>query len=108
MSDRYSEDYGKAAGGLDLDDVVREKAATLGAQVAERGPDVLLDEIENLLPESWREQVVSFPIAAVLLGVGVGIFLGMKKSDEIIAAGTALVTAAATQNVNQVFGSLKS
>lgn len=107
MSDGYSDDYGKAAAGMDYDDPVREKAANIGSKVAERGPEVLLDEIENMLPEAWRDQVVSFPITAMLVGIGVGIFLGMKKGDEVIAAGTAFVTAAATQNVNQVMGQFK-
>ena len=40
----------------------------------------------------------------MLLGFGIGIFLGMKKSDEVIAAGTALVTSAAMANVNDLVG----
>jgi hypothetical protein len=35
-------------------------------------------------------------MTAVLLGVGLGLYLGWKKSDELISAGTAFVTAAAT------------
>ena len=38
----------------------------------------------------------------MVLGVGVGVWLGMRKGDEIIAAGTALVTSAAIQNVTNV------
>ena len=60
-----------------------------------------VEEIENLLPESLREHVTQFPIAAVLLGLGVGIWLGMKKGNEVLAAGTSMVTAAAMSNVSQ-------
>jgi len=56
----------------------------------------------NMLPESWREHIRTFPIAAVILGAGVGVWLGMRKGDEIIAAGTALITSAAMQNVTNV------
>jgi hypothetical protein len=107
VSDKYS-DYEKAAGGLDFDEPLRERAASIGSKVAERGPEALLDEVENLLPDAWRDQVVSFPMTAVLVGVGIGIFLGMKKSDEVIAAGTALITSAATQNFSSVVGSMKA
>jgi len=31
----------------------------------------------------------------------VGVWLGMKKGDEVIAAGTSMVTAAAMSNVSQ-------
>ena len=52
--------------------------------------EALFEEIENLLPESWRDQIKTFPIAAVVLGFGVGIWLGMKKGDEVSAAGTSM------------------
>lgn len=103
-SQRVSDEHERSAAGLDFDEhsTVRENAAKLGAKMVEDGPDVLLDEIENLLPETWREQIRAFPVAAVLIGVGVGVWLGMKKSDEIIAAGGSLVSAAAMANVSQV------
>jgi hypothetical protein len=43
----------------------------------------------------------------VLLGVGVGLWLGMKKSDEILAAGGSLVSAAAMANISQVMDRFK-
>ena len=44
-----------------------------------------------------------FPIfAAVWLALGIGLWLGMKKGDEVIAAGTSLVTAAAMSNITHV------
>jgi hypothetical protein len=89
------------------DDPIRNGAASLGAKMAENGPEAILDEIENLLPETWREQIQAFPIAAVALGLGVGIWLGMKKSDEVIAAGSSLVSAAAMANVSQVMDRVK-
>ncbi len=81
--------------------------STVGAKLADEGPEALLDEIENLLPEEWREQIRAFPIAAVAVGVGLGIWLGMKNSDEIISAGGALLTSAAMANVTQVMEKMK-
>jgi hypothetical protein len=99
MATNNQDDHERAAAGLDFDNPIREKAASLGQTVAENGPEALFEEIENLLPESWREQITTFPIAAVILGVGVGVFLGMKKGDEIIAAGSSMISAAAIANV---------
>src|SRR5215510_1773625 len=96
------ENHERSAAGMDYDFPIREKASKLGSAMAENGPEALFEEIENLLPESWRDQIVQFPIAAVLLGLGVGIFLGMRKGDEIIAAGASMITAAAMSNVTQV------
>jgi hypothetical protein len=75
--------------------------------VAEQGPEALFDEVENLLPEAWRDHIRAFPIAAVALGVGVGVWLGMKKSDEIITAGSTLISTAAMANVAQVMEKVK-
>ena len=88
-------DHEHSAAGMDYDSRMGEKASKLGSDFAERGPEALLEEIENLLPESWREQIARFPIAAVVLGFGLGIWLGMKKGNELIAAGTSFVTSAA-------------
>jgi hypothetical protein len=102
MATRKNSDYERSAAGMDFEDPIRERAASIGKSMAENGPEVLLEEIENLLPEAWREHIQTFPLAAVLLGVGVGVYLGMRKSDELIAAGTSLVTSAAMANVTQV------
>ncbi len=108
MAQRNSDEHGRSAAGLDFDaGEIRDKAEALGATMVQEGPEALLDEIENLLPEAWRDQISAFPMAAVALGVGVGIWLGMKKSDEIIAAGTSLVSAAAMANVSQVRDKVK-
>ncbi|HEV7769000.1 MAG TPA: hypothetical protein VGQ76_28665 [Thermoanaerobaculia bacterium] len=102
------EEYERSAAGLDFDDsAIRDKAESLGAKMVSDGPEALLDEIENLLPEAWRDQIKAFPVAALALGLGVGIWLGMKKSDEIIAAGSSLVSAAAMANVSQVMDKVK-
>ena len=96
------ENHERSAAGMDYDFPIREKASKLGNAIAENGPEALFEEIENMLPDSWREQIGQFPIAAVLLGLGVGIWLGMRKGDEIIAAGTSMITAAAMSNVTNV------
>ena len=81
---------------------ISDRAADIGSNIAAEGPQALFDQLEELLPEGWREQISSFPIAAVLLGFGVGVFLGMKKGDELIGAGSSLIAAAATANLSQV------
>ena len=105
---RDSDEHERAAAGLDYDEQsnVRNGAAKLGAKMVEE-PEALLDEIENLLPEAWRDQIRAFPIAAVAIGLGVGVWLGMKKSDEIIAAGGSLISAAAMANVSEVMERMK-
>jgi hypothetical protein len=99
MATRKSEDHERAAAGLDFDFPLREKAANLGQALADGGPQALLEEIENLVPDPVREQVQSFPILAVMAGVGVGIFLGLRKGDEVLAAGASLLSAAATSSI---------
>ncbi|HEX8171045.1 MAG TPA: hypothetical protein VF824_10945 [Thermoanaerobaculia bacterium] len=88
-------------------DPIRENAAALGAKMAEHGPEALFDELENFLPEEWREHIRTFPLAAVALGIGVGVWLGMRKSEDVIAAGTSLVSAAAMANVSQVMDKVR-
>lgn len=87
---------------MDFDFPIREHASNLGAAIAENGPEAFFEEIEKILPDSWREQIKTFPIGAVLIGFGIGVFLGMRKSDEIIAAGTSMITAAAMSNVTNI------
>src|ERR1700741_3422383 len=94
------EDHERSAAGMDFDSPISEKAGKLGSKLVEEGPEALFEEIENLLPESWRDHIKEFPIAAVLLGFGVGVWLGMKKGDEVIAAGTSMASAAAMANVS--------
>jgi hypothetical protein len=81
--------------------------SAVGAKLADEGPEALLGEIENLLPEEWREQIRIFPLTAVAIGVSIGIWLGMKKSDEIISAGSSLLSSAAMANVTQVMEKMK-
>jgi hypothetical protein len=109
MAKRSPDEHERSAAGLDFDENagLRDKATSLGQKMVEGGPEAVLDEIENLLPEEWREHIRTFPVAAVALGIGVGVWLGMKKSDEIIAAGTSLVSAAAMANVSQVMDKVK-
>jgi hypothetical protein len=95
------EDHERSAAGMDFDSPVHEKASKLGSKLVEEGPEAIFEEIENLLPESWRDHIKEFPIAAVLLGFGVGVWLGMKKGDEVIAAGTSMASAAAMSNVGR-------
>jgi hypothetical protein len=102
MATTRDSDHERSAAGMDYDFPIREKASQLGNALAENGPEALFDEIENMLPESWREHIRTFPIAAVLLGAGVGVWLGLRKGDELIAAGTSMITAAAMQNVTNV------
>jgi hypothetical protein len=99
--DRYSDSFERSAGGMDYDDPVRERAASFGSTLASGGPEALFQEVEKLLPESWRENINHYPLTALAVGLGVGLFLGMKKGEQILAAGTSLIAAAATANLNQ-------
>ena len=101
-SNKGSEDHERSAAGLDFDSPIRERAASLGAAMAENGPQALFEEIENLLPEEWREHIRTFPLTAVVLGVGIGVYLGMRKGDELLAAGSSMLSAAAMANVGRV------
>lgn len=106
MSDHRSPDsYERAAAGLDFDDPIRDRAAGLGSSIASEGPEAFLNELDELIPDVWKKQIRAYPLTAVAFGVGIGIFLGMKKRDEIIAAGSSMLAAAATANLNDVFGS---
>lgn len=98
---RDSDPYERSAGGMDYDDPVSERASSFGSTLATGGPEALFQEVEKMLPDKWREQIVHFPITAIALGVGIGVLLGLKKGTQIIAAGTSLVAAAATANMNQ-------
>lgn len=102
MATRNRNDHERSAAGLDFDSPIKERAASLGAAMAEGGPQALFEEMENLLPEEWREHIRTFPIVAIVLGVGVGVYLGMKKSEELIAAGSSLISAAAMANVGKM------
>ncbi|HKO55235.1 MAG TPA: hypothetical protein VJ276_05110 [Thermoanaerobaculia bacterium] len=93
-------DHERSAAGLDFDFPIRERAASLGQALAQDGPEAFFEELENLIPEPVRDQITRFPLLAVVAGVGLGVWLGMRKGDEIIAAGTSLVTAAAMSSVS--------
>ncbi len=109
MATRTTDEHERAAAGLDFEEETgaRERGESLGSKMAEEGPGAILNEIEEMLPEAWREQIRSFPIAAVVLAMGVGLWLGLKKSNEIITAGTSLVSAAAMANVTKVMERMK-
>lgn len=79
----------------------RARAEALGNAVAEHGPGVILDEVETLLPDNVRDVVRTFPMLAVVAGVGLGVWLGANKREEVISAGTALVSAAVMATVSQ-------
>ncbi len=81
--------------------------AAVGQRIANEGPGVLLDELENLLPDEARAVIGAFPLTAVALGVGVGVWLGLTKSDEVLAGGKAVFAAAAGENIAQVMEKMK-
>lgn len=106
MATTRTDHHERAAAGMDYDSPIREKASQLGSKLAEGGPEALFNELENLLPEAWREHIATFPITAIVLGVGVGVWLGMKKGDELLAAGTSMVTSAAMSNISSVMDAI--
>jgi hypothetical protein len=83
---------------------ISDRAEQLGSSMGSEGPQALFDQLEELLPEGWREQIAAFPITALAVGFGLGIFLGMKKGDELLAAGSTMLAAAATANLSEVLG----
>jgi hypothetical protein len=109
MDTNYGDEHERSAAGLDHEDrnPYGDTAASLGSRMIDEGPEALFQEIENMLPESWREQIRQFPIVAVALGVGVGVWLGMRKGDEVIAAGSSMISAAALANVSGVMERIK-
>jgi hypothetical protein len=50
MATRKNNDYERSAAGMDFEEPLRERAASIGQSIAENGPEALLDELENLLP----------------------------------------------------------
>jgi hypothetical protein len=68
------------------------------------GVAMILEQIEQMVPHVVREHVARRPFTFVLIGVGVGLFLGAKKGDELLSAGAAMVTAALTANLNAMLG----
>ena len=75
--------------------------------MAANEPLGLLDEVENILPDEWREQIVAFPLTAMALGLGVGVWIGMTKSDEILSEGKTLLSGVVMSNVQQIFESFR-
>ncbi len=98
------DDYERAAGGMDLDEDSESK--DFGEAFLEGGPEALLDKIEELLPDQWRDQIVHFPLTALAIGFGVGLFLGMKKGDDVLTAGSAMLSAAATAQMTEILSDL--
>ena len=96
------DDYEKAAAGMDLEEG-ENRPSSVGDALVSGGPG-LFDEIENLLPEKWRDHIVHFPLTALTLAFGVGVFLGAKKGDELIATGSAMISAAAASNLSEILG----
>src|SRR2546423_8128028 len=95
---RNEDDHERAAAGMDFDFPIREHASNLGAAIAENGPEAFFEEVEKILPDSWRDQIQTFPIVAALVGFGGGVLLGMRKGHELNAPGTSVVTPAAIAN----------
>lgn len=99
------DDYESAAGGMDFDED-KGKAHGLGAALLEGGPDAFLDHLEEMIPETWREQIANYPITALTVGFGVGLYLGMKRGSEVISAGSAMLSAAATASLGEILSDL--
>jgi hypothetical protein len=73
-------------------------------EAVEGGLELLLDQIEELVPPVVRTQVSRHPFTFVLLGLGVGIFLGAKKGDELLSTGASMLTAAVAANFHARLG----
>ncbi|MGK2856341.1 MAG: hypothetical protein ACSLFQ_03960 [Thermoanaerobaculia bacterium] len=74
------------------------------AAQSDDGVAMILEQVEQLVPPFVRDQVARRPFTFVLIGLGVGLFLGAKKGDELLSAGAAMATAALTANLNGMLG----
>jgi len=70
----------------------------------EEGLALILEQVEEMVPPIVRTQVTRYPFTFLLLGLGVGIFLGAKKGNELLSAGTSMLTAAVAANFNARLG----
>lgn len=107
VSEFEADEYEKAAGGLDYDEDAGGTRNTgtddWTRRLQEEGPLSMLEDVEELLPEPVRTQVTNFPLTAVALGVGVGVFLGMRQSRTIISMITAAVGSSASKGLGSMF-----
>lgn len=65
--------------------------------------DAVLEDLEMAVPAPIRTQVSNHPIPALLIGLGIGLFIGMKKGTDIMSAGSGAVAAAATAGLSRIF-----
>lgn len=70
----------------------------------EEGFALILEQIEEMVPPVVRTQVAKHPLTFVLLGLGVGLFLGAKKGDELLSAGATMLTSAVAANFHSMLG----
>lgn len=70
----------------------------------EGGLSLVLEQVEEMVPPIVRTQVARHPFTFILLGLGVGIFLGAKKGDEILHAGTSLLASTLLANFKLPIG----
>jgi hypothetical protein len=70
----------------------------------DEGVALIFEQIEELVPPVVRTQVAKHPLTFVLLGLGVGLFLGAKKGDELLAAGATMLTTAVAASFNAKLG----
>lgn len=96
------DEHERAASGMDFDD--DEKSFV--ERLFEGGPEAILDNLEEMVPDSLRENITRYPLTALTIGFGVGLYLGMKRGDEVLSAGSAMLSAAATANLAQIMSDL--
>lgn len=87
------------------EETLHEEAETEHDEPLEGGFALILEQVEEMVPPIVRTQVTRYPFTFLLLGIGVGIFLGAKKGDELLSAGTSMLTAAVAANLNARLGS---
>jgi hypothetical protein len=81
-----------------------QEPQTVEEDPLEGGLAMVLEQVEEMVPPIVRTQVTRYPFTFLLLGLGVGIFLGAKKGDELLSAGTSMLTAAVAANFNARLG----
>lgn len=107
MSEYGPDEYERASGGMDYDEDVnpggRDPIADWQRRLQEEGPLALLEDVEQMLPEPVRTGVINYPLTAVALGISVGVFLGMKKSEPVLSALSSAVGANAAKGLGSLF-----
>lgn len=87
-----------------LDDLQSRAEKEWARKFSKEGPGALVNEIEALIPDQWKDHIASWPLSALSLGFVAGVVLGLKRGDEVLKLATTLATSAAALQVADIGG----